>query len=203
MKLAAAAASLVLLGGCAAAPVVTTPSPSSVSRFAGAEITTPYVLPDVTLRASTGQDFNLRTGTDRPAMVVYFGYTNCADVCLNTMTDLASAMNRLPADVRSRIQVLLVTVDPARDTPAVLATYLARIDPDFIGLTGSPADIGAVAAALGVAIEGVEAHPDGGYDVTHSDQVIGIDAARRGVVVWTQGTPIGTLKTDFERLIRQ
>jgi len=194
---------LALLTGCAATPIVTVPSPSSSSGYAGAEITTPYQLPDVTLDASTGSPFNLRTGSDRPALVVFFGYTNCPDICLNTMTDLASAMNRLAPEVRAKIQVLLVTVDPDRDTPPVLATYLSRIDPDFIGLTGKPAQIEQVAAALGVAIEGMVGHPEGTYDVTHSDQVIGIDAAREGVVVWTQGTSIGTYKADFERLVGQ
>lgn len=201
---AATALALALLAGCTPAATVTGPSPTAPTPgFLGAELTEPYVLPDVTLEASTGAAFDLRTGSDRPVLVLYFGYTNCPDICLGVMTDLASALNRLPADVRAKVQVLLVTVDPERDTPDVLATYLARIDPDFIGLTGRPETIASVAAAVGVAIEGVEKRPDGGYDVNHTAQVIGVDAARRGVVVWTQGTPIGTYRADIERLVRQ
>ena len=202
--LAAGLLSLAMLAGCTPAASMPTPSPSaSPSGYLGAELTTPYRLPDATLTASTGADFNLRTGSDRPVLVVYFGYTNCPDICLGVLTDLASALNRVPDDVREKIQVLLVSVDPARDTPAALRDYLARIDPDFLGLTGEQATIEAVAAALGVAIEGVERRPDGGYDVNHTAQVIGIDADRRGVVVWTQGTAIGTYRADFERLVRQ
>ena len=119
------------------------------------------------------------------------------------LTDLASAVNRLPDDVRNRIQVVFVTVDPERDNPAALAKYLSRIDPGFIGLTGQPKTITQVAGAMGVAIEGIEKLPDGGYDVTHSAQVVGFDARRQGVLVWTQGTTIGTFRADFERLVRQ
>lgn len=199
---AAGAVALAVLAGCAPAAVVTTPSPAATG-YDGAELTRPYQLPDVTLTASTGSDFPLRTGSAKPVLVVFFGYTNCPDICLGTLTDLASALNRVPADVRARIQVLLITVDPERDTPEVMARYLARIDPTFVGLTGEPAVIEAVAAALGVGIDGTEPRSDGGYDVNHTTQVIGIDSARQGVVVWTQGTSIGTYRADFERLVRQ
>ncbi len=56
---------------------------------------------------------------------------------------------------------------------------------------------------MGVVIEGIEKRPDGGYDVTHSAQVVGFDAVPPGGLVWTQGTPIGTYRADFERLVRQ
>ncbi len=191
-----------MLVGCAPAAVVTTPSAGS-GGYAGAELTQPYTLPDVTLQASTGADFPVRTGSAKPVLVVFFGYTNCPDICISTLTDLASALNRVPADVRDKVQVLLVTVDPERDTPQVLERYLARIDPGFIGLTGDPDRIAELAAALGVGIDGTEQRSDGGYDVNHTTQVIGIDAARRGVLVWTQGTPIGTYRADLERLVRQ
>jgi protein SCO1/2 len=194
---------MALLAGCTPAATVTAPSPAATPGYLGAELTRPYDLPDVTFDASTGKPFNLRTGSDRPVLVVYFGYTNCPDICLGTLTDLASALNRVPDDVRRKVQVLLVTVDPERDTAPVLSTYLARIDPDFVGLTGPASTIQKAAGALGVAIEGIEKRPDGGYDVNHTAQVIGVDAARRGVVVWTQGTGIGTYRADIERLVRQ
>ena len=84
--------------------------------------------------------------------------------------------------------MVFVTVDPHRDTPPVIAQYLSRIDPGFIGLTGSTRTIEQVAASMGVVVEGIDEHHEGAYDVTHSSQVIGFDAARRGIVVWTEGT---------------
>ncbi|HMQ38583.1 MAG TPA: SCO family protein, partial [Micropruina sp.] len=66
-------------------------------------------------------------------------------------------------------------------------------------LTAPLDQIKKIAAPLGVVIEGTTKTPDGGYEVTHSTQVIGFDAARKGRLVWTQGTAIGTFKDDFER----
>jgi protein SCO1 len=192
---------LALLAGCAPAATVTVPS--ATPGYLGAELTTPYQLADMSLSDQTGNAFNLRTGSKAPVLIFFFGYTNCPDICLGTLTDLASAANRLPEDVRSRLQVVFVTVDPQRDTPPVMAKYLSRIDPGFIGLTGSQKTIEQVAASMGVAVEGIEQRADGGYDVTHSAQVVGFDSSRRGVLVWTQGTPIGTYRADFERLVRQ
>lgn len=200
LLLAGTLASL-LLAGCAPPATVTLPSPTP--GYLGAELTTPYQLPDTVLDDQTGKPFNLRTGSAAPALVFFFGYTNCADTCLSTLTDLASASNRLPADVRGRLQVVFITVDPHRDTPPVIAQYLSRIDPGFIGLTGSTRTIEQVAASMGVVVEGIDEHHEGAYDVTHSSQVVGFDAARRGIVVWTEGTPIGTYRADFERLVRQ
>ncbi len=192
---------LALLTGCGPAATVTLPT--ATPGYLGAELTVPYELPDVSLDDQRGNAFNLRTGSPAPVLVFFFGYTNCPDICLSTLTDLATATNRLPEDVRSRLQVVLVTVDPRRDTSPVLEKYLARIDPGFIGLTGSTRTIEQVAASMGVVIEGIDEHHDGAYDVTHSAQVVGFDSARRGVLVWTQGTPIGTYRADFERLVRQ
>ena len=136
-------------------------------------------------------------------LVYFFGCTNCPDICLTTLTDLSSAVKRLPEDVRTRIQVVFVTVDPDRDTPEVLAGYLSRIEPGFVALTGTMTAIEKVAATMGVAVGGIEERADGGYDVTHSAQVVGFDVQRRGVLVWTQGTPISTYRADLERLVGQ
>ena len=192
---------LAVLAGCAPAATVSVPSASP--GYLGAELTTPYQLPDVSLDDQAGKSFNLRTGSTAPVLIFFFGYTNCPDICLSTLTDLATATGRLPEDVRSRVQVVFVTVDPQRDSPPVMAKYLSRIDPGFVGLTGATATIEQVAASMGVVIEGIDEHHEGAYDVTHSAQVVGFDAARRGVVVWTQGTSIGTYRADFERLVRQ
>jgi len=200
-RLAGVGLALALLAGCTPAATVTVPT--ATSGYLGAELTAPYQLPDVALDDQTGKAFNLRTGSSAPVLVFFFGYTNCPDICLGVLTDLASAANRLPDDVRSRLQVVFVTVDPERDTPPVLSRYLSRIDPGFIGLTGSAKSIEQVAASMGVVVEGIEKRSDGGYDVTHSAQVVGFDASRRGVLVWTQGTPISTYRADFERLVRQ
>ncbi len=113
---------LAALAGCQAA----TPPPS-----AGASDRT---APDFTLTDQNGKPFRL---SDQRGKVVLlnFGYTNCPDVCPATLADLAKARQLLGADA-SRVEVVFVTVDPQRDTPERLQSYLAAFDPAFIGVTG-------------------------------------------------------------------
>lgn len=191
---------LSAFAGCSAA--VVTPVGSGGSPYQGAYLDTPYQLPQATLTGTDGKDFDLRTGSDKPVLVLYFGYTNCPDICLGQLTDIATALNRVDADVREKIQVIFITVDPDRDTPEVIRDYLARIDPDFVGLTAPLPTVKAVGAAMGVVVEGTTPTGDG-YDVTHSDQVIAFDSGRLGRLVWTQGTSIGTLRSDFTQFVRQ
>lgn len=195
------AGALCLVSACAPAP--TPVGPTSPAGFQGAELTRPYQLAEATLTDQNGRKVRLRETFTREVLVFYFGYTKCPDVCLGVLTDLASAVNRLPVQVRDKLQVIFITVDPARDTPEVLGEYLSRINPEFIGLTGPRSTIEAVAASMGVAIAGIEQRPDGGYEVNHTAQVIGFDADRRGVLVWTEGTSIGVFKSDLELLVRQ
>lgn len=190
----------VVLAACAGPAANVRPVGSATAHTYGAvELTEPYTMPPGTFTDSEGQPFDLRTGTDKPVVIVFFGYTSCPDICKTTMSDLASALNRVTPETRAKVQVLLITVDPARDTPAVLKSYLARFDPSFIGLTAPLPQTQKVAAAMGVVIDGTTKTPDGGYDVTHSSQVIGFDSARKGRLVWTQGTSIGDFKDDFDR----
>ncbi|HVK44965.1 MAG TPA: SCO family protein [Micropruina sp.] len=190
----------VVLAACAGPAANVRPVGSATAHTYGAvELTEPYTMPPATFTDSEGQPFDLRTGTDKPVVIVFFGYTSCPDICKTTMSDLASALNRVTPETRAKVQVLLITVDPARDTPAVLRSYLARFDPSFIGLTAPLPQTEKVAAVMGVVIDGTTKTPDGGYDVTHSSQVIGFDSARKGRLVWTQGTSIGDFKDDFDR----
>jgi len=190
----------LVLAACSGPAASVRPVGSSTAHtYGGVELTEPYTMPDATFTAGNGQKFDLRTGTDKPVVVVFFGYTNCPDICKTTMSDLASALNRVTPETRAKVQVLLITVDPERDSPAVLTSYLARFDPSFIGLTAPLDEVKKVAATMGVVIEGTTKTADGGYEVTHSTQVIGFDADRKGRLVWTQGTSIGDFKNDFDR----
>jgi protein SCO1/2 len=77
-------------------------------------------------------------------MVVYFGYTFCPDVCPTTLNEIADAMDRL-GPIAARVQPIFITVDPKRDTPAVIKQYAANFSPKLVGLTGSPEQIAKVA----------------------------------------------------------
>jgi protein SCO1/2 len=91
-----------------------------------------------------GRDFRLIDHTGKPrtladyrgkAVVLFFGYTQCPDVCPTTLSELSEAMKRLGPDA-DRVQVLFVTIDPERDTPELLANYVPAFDPRFVGLYG-------------------------------------------------------------------
>jgi protein SCO1/2 len=100
------------------------------------------------LLASNGRTVDDRSFPGRYKLV-YFGYTQCRDVCPTAMTALADAL-RMLGPVADRVQPLFVTVDPAHDTPPVLRRYLAQFTPRLLGLTGTPAQVGAVERAYRV-----------------------------------------------------
>lgn len=104
--------------------------------------------PPLRLTTDQGQPFSLAQLRSH-AVLVYFGYTNCPDVCPTTLADLTSALRRL-GTLRGKVDVVFVTLDPAHDTPRILRHYLAAFDPRFIGLTGSPTAIAEAARRWGI-----------------------------------------------------
>jgi protein SCO1/2 len=101
-----------------------------------------------------------------------FGFTNCPNICPTTLANLANIHKTLPPEDQKHVQVLFVSVDPERDTPAVLKDYVQFFDSDFIGLTGSADQIATVAKAYGVDYE-KSPEPGGpsGYGIQHSTGV--------------------------------
>jgi protein SCO1 len=158
-----AAVALLALAGCSGgkdkeqadnpggAIIRTTQDPNGLR---GATLDRPYSLPTATLTDTSGNPFNLVTSTKKPVTLVFFGYTNCPDVCPTTMANVAVALRRLDPAVARDLQVVFVTTDPAFDTPAVLDEYLGRFDADlptpFIGLTGDQETIDQAQLSTGV-----------------------------------------------------
>ncbi len=106
-----------------------------------------------TARAAIGGPFTLEDGNGQTVtnrtfhgkyMLVYFGYTYCPDVCPTTLNDVTTAMSRLGAEAK-KVQPVFITVDPQRDTPAVIKQYTAAFTPRLIGLTGTAQEIAQVA----------------------------------------------------------
>lgn len=168
--------------------------------FNGSRLPSGPDLPDVTLTDTSGSPFNLATDFTTPVVALFFGYTNCPDVCPGIMADMATARRRLEDDLAQQVSLAVVTTDPARDTPEALGEYLQRVDEDFIGLTGDIEDILAAAAPLGIAIEEGRELPSGGYEVDHSTQILGFNQDRRMEALWTQPS-IGDLRDDLATLL--
>lgn len=135
------------------------------------------VLPPLAQRP-VGGDFTLQTANGALALhdlrgkvvLLYFGYTNCPDVCPASMSAGSQALTQLSAQERADTRLLFVSVDPARDTPAKLKEYAAYFHPEMIGATGTPEQIAAVAGAYGASYARQAARADGGYAVDHSAQ---------------------------------
>lgn len=169
----------------------------------GAVLTEPYVVPDEELVDTDGEPFSLASSTDKPLTLVFFGYTNCPDICTIVMSTVASALNQLDDADREQVDVVFVTTDPARDDEKTIRDYLDRFNPDFIGVTGEFADIEAVAKPLGVDFSKGKVLSTGGYEVDHSTPVIGIDAEDRAPIVWTQGTSAAQFASDIHQQLAE
>lgn len=148
-------ASIALLAAC----------DRSASTFQNIDITGADFGKDFALTDASGAH---RTLADYKGKVVavFFGYTQCPDVCPTTMVDLADVMKRLGPDA-DKVQVLFITIDPERDTPALLSKYVPAFDPRFVGLTGSPDDIARVAKEFKVFYQKVPGSTPDSYTMDH------------------------------------
>jgi protein SCO1/2 len=135
--------------------------------------------------ASYGQTLELTDHNGKPrrledfrgkAVVLFFGFTHCPDICPTTLTDIAQAVKTLGKDAE-RVQVLMVTVDPERDTPEALAKYVTAFDPRFLALRGDLEATKKVAAEFKIFFE--KAKSGASYTVNHSAQSYVIDPQGR------------------------
>jgi protein SCO1/2 len=133
---------------------------------------------DFTLVDQCGDAWSLADHRGRPA-VLFFGFTTCPDICPNTLAEIRTVRDRLGDDADA-LQVLFVSVDPDRDTPERLATYLEATAPGAVGLTGTAEDLAVVARKYGASFDRVPQGDDGGYTVDHSAWTYVLD--RDGVV---------------------
>ena len=120
--------------------------------------------------------------------IVFFGYTNCPDICPTTLQTFGQAWKKLDAAARERLRFDFISVDPARDTPEQLARYVGHFDRDFTGATGTDEQLGALTRALGSMYARQEG-AGGAYTVDHSASVLIIDP---------EGREVGLLRPPFE-----
>lgn len=136
---------------------------------------------DFTLTDHHGRRFDTREQRGR-ALLVFFGFTYCPDVCPTTLARLTAVYRELGRD-SSRVRTLFVTVDPARDTPAALREYLAPAGIDVVGLTGSPGEIAAVARQFAATFREEQVAGAAGYLMAHTTSMFGVDRRGRTRVV--------------------
>lgn len=171
-------------------------------EFAGTMLDNPLPAPGVALTDTEGEPYSLAADTDKRLTLVFFGYSQCPDICQTVMAALAGAMNRLDDEERADVDVVFVTTDPKNDTPSALREYLDAYDPSFIGLTGDIESIIAAGEPLAIYVSDGKELPGGGYDLGgHSTQITGIDSSDEAPVYWSQYTKQGQFAADIRTLL--
>jgi protein SCO1/2 len=135
------------------------------------------------------------------AVVVFFGYTHCPDVCPTTMQELASAMKKLGADA-DKVQVLFVTADPERDTPEILKQYVTAFDARFLGLRGTPQQTAQAAKDFKVLIQKNAGSDPRNYTVDHSSGTYLYDPQGRLRVYVSYGQGADVFAHDIAALLK-
>ena len=156
-------AAAVAVLACLGAVAFTLPRSVTTSVTGGqALIGGPFSLVDQNGRGVSAEDFRGRF------MLVYFGYTFCPDVCPLELQTMTAALSKLPPDVAHAVVPVFITVDPARDTVAVMHDYVAAFSPQLVGLTGSEAEIASAMKAYRVYAEKADPGATKDYLVNHS-----------------------------------
>ncbi|MGH3361746.1 MAG: SCO family protein [Nocardioides sp.] len=197
--LAATAATVLLLAGCAGDDEIATQD-----RLTAQSVEPPFTLTDTSLTDTEGEPFSLTADTGKPLTLVFFGYTHCPDICQLVMSSLSSAMTRLDEADRERVDVVFVTTDPSRDDPETLRSYLDRLDPGFIGLTGRLAEIVAVAKEVGVFVADGEELASGGFDLgAHGSQIIALNGDDVAPYYWRDDTSAEQFADDIHQILAE
>ncbi|MBB3999260.1 SCO family protein [Aureimonas pseudogalii] len=171
---------------------------SLLGAAGAAEASETFVVPKAGLVDQAGRPYDGSDGAGR-VRIVYFGFTNCPEICPTTLWELHAALASLaPAD-HIRVQPIFVSVDPLRDTPEVLETYLQSFDPAFVGVGGTLEAIDAFAWNNGIYVARNDASDAVTYTVDHTSSLLVVDPA--GTVL--DRIPYGASVTDIAERITQ
>lgn len=168
---------------------------AGVALQSGTWLPHPRTLAPFHLQDTAGGDFSQDNLRGHPSLL-FFGFTNCPDVCPTTLATLSQVQSQAPL---AGAQVLFVSVDPARDTPAALKTYLSAFSDRFIGLRGDRAALAPLLRSLN-AIAVRDPLPGGGYTMDHSATLYLLDAEGRLVAVFSPPFSTTALVADLRRV---
>jgi protein SCO1 len=161
----------------------------------GAEFAREFSLTDHNGQARTLADFKGK------AVVVFFGFTQCPDVCPTTLAEMTEAVKLLGAD-GNKLQVLFITIDPERDTPELLKKYVPAFHPSFLGLTGNAEAIAKVAKEFKVFYQKSPGKTPGSYTMDHTANSYVFDPQGRVRLVVKHGLGAEPLVQDLKQLLK-
>ena len=180
---------LVLLAGCK----------DATPQFKGSDITGTRLGKDLALTGTDGKAYTLETLKGKVSIVL-FGFTQCPDVCPSSLAELTQVMKLLGKDAK-RVQVVLITVDPERDTQEVLRAYVSGFNPDFLGLTGTLEQVKKTAASFKV-YYAKTAGAQGNYSMDHSASFYLMDAQGESRVLLSNNIGATAIAHDIQLLLR-
>ncbi len=191
--LSLAALGALALSGCErAAP----PHRFNAIDLTGASYAHGFDLPDFDGKPRTLADFKGKV------TVVFFGYTQCPDACPTTMAELSGVLKTLGPDA-SRVQVVFITVDPSRDTPALLKNYVTNFRPDFLALRGSEAQTQAMIREFKLVVEKVPGKTPDSYTIDHTAGTYIFDPQGRIRLFASQSLDPALLTADIQALLAE
>ncbi|HNJ12663.1 MAG TPA: SCO family protein [Anaerolineales bacterium] len=158
----------------------------------------------------TSYDFNLTGGKGDVSLsdfrgklvLIYFGYTFCPDVCPATLGQVNQAMKQLGSKAED-IQLIMISLDPERDTPAKLEEYVAHFNPTFLGITGTQEQVDTVASLYGIFYEKKEGSAASGYLIDHTATLMVIDREGYLKLVFPFGVTADEIADDLKYMLKQ
>ena len=158
----------------------------------------------------TSYDFNLTGGKGDVSLsdfrgklvLIYFGYTFCPDVCPATLGQVNQAMKQLGSKAED-IQLIMISLDPERDTPAKLEEYVAHFNPTFLGITGTQEQVETVASLYGIFYEKKEGSAASGYLIDHTATLMVIDREGYLKLVFPFGVTADEIADDLKYMLKQ
>jgi len=159
------------------------------------------VVPDLEFRLTDDSGRQVSAADYRgQTVMLFFGYTNCPDTCPTTLAKLAAAMRQM-GESAQHVRVLFVSVDPKRDTLAVLHRYVRAFGPRITGLRGGQAELQTLAKRYRITYSYGKPDADGNYEVTHSSAVFVFDARGKARLMILPGDSAKTIAEDLKRLV--
>ncbi len=189
---------VVLCGGLLLSGVL---SFNNAAAFHGTELDPLKPAPAFTLTSGGDKQMSLDAFRGK-VVLIYFGYTFCPDICPTTLAQLARVRKSLGSHA-DQVQIVMITVDPERDTPQVLNNYVQRFDPSFVGLSGSLDQISPIAADYGISFHKQQVTGASGYLVNHTPAVTVIDKQGNRRLIESYGTTDSAYESDLRTLIKE
>ena len=180
--------------------------PQPTPTTGGILVDNPRQMADFTLTNQDGQPTQLSDLRGK-AVLMFFGYTHCPDVCPLTMSDfkrVKQAVDQSAPELGDRVAYVMISVDGQRDTPPVMKQYVETFDPSFIGLTGTPDQVANIGVDYGVKVEIQKSSPNQtGYTVAHTSFTYLLDPKGDWRVAYPFQTPPSLIASDLERILKE